>query len=91
MSSRALRRHHRDRIWNKRRHYYGGAVDEYSWKETDPRKRMVISTPKMCAKPCCSRKKQRAWGDIPYRERQADSVEKQELQDWEEVRSVAAQ
>lgn len=79
MSSRALRRHHRDRIWNKRRYYYGGAADEYSWRATDPRKRMVINTPKMCST-CCSRNyERRMFGVVTRKEKLAELSEQEQL------------
>jgi len=84
MSARAIRRHHRDRIWAKRKYYYGGATDTHCWKASDPRKRMVVSTPKLCDRPCCSKKKQRAWGDVPHRERLALFVAEQQLTEWKD-------
>jgi len=85
MKSRALRRHHRERLWNKRRHYFGGAAEEYGWNATDPRKRMVINTPKLCARMCCSKKKGRAvFGERSQQERRALSVAEEKLRSWQE-------
>lgn len=82
MKSRALRRHHRKRIWRKRRHYYGGATGPYAWLAGRPRKRMLINTPKLCNGICCSRKKQRAVGELSHQERRALSVADEQLQSW---------
>ena len=82
MSSRALRRHHRNRIWQKRRHYYGGATGPYAWLAGSPRKRMLINTPKLCDSICCSHKKQRAAGELSYQERRALSVADEQLNSW---------
>ena len=76
MSSRALRRHHRQRLWKKRGRYY------WWWTEELGRKRMVIDTPKMCGRYCCSRKKQRANGEISRQERLALSNADEQLDSY---------
>jgi len=78
MSSRALRRHHRQRIWQKRRHYY-------SWGANSDRKRMLINTPKLCNCVQCSRKKWRKlWGELPIQERRALLATDAQLVEWKE-------
>lgn len=84
MRSRALRRHHRDRIWRKRRHYYGGANSEHCWRETDPRKRMVINTPALCSTCCSKNYERRLFGVVTRKEKLAAVSEQEQLLAWKE-------
>lgn len=84
MSKRAIRRHHRQRIWQKRRRYYGGEFDpEAGWMASAPRKRMVINTAKLCSGPCCSHN----WGrrHMSLVTRQEQLAELEELEERQEL------
>jgi hypothetical protein len=76
MSKRAIRRHHRQRIWQKRCHYYG--YDPNGWFPRPERKRMVINTAKLCSGPCCSQNWGRRHMGIVTRQEQLAELEEQE-------------
>jgi hypothetical protein len=79
MSKRAIRRHHRQRIWQKRRRYYGGEFDpEEGWVASAPRKRMVINTAKLCSCAGCSQNWGRRHMSLVTRQEQLAELEEQE-------------
>ena len=81
--SRSVRRHHRERLWKKRRRYYGGEQDiEEGWMASSPRKRMVINTPALCST-CCSRNyERRMFGKVTRKEELAELSEQEQLEDF---------
>jgi hypothetical protein len=83
MSSRAIRRHHRQRIWKKRSRYYGGEFDpEEGWMASSPRKRMLISTAKLCSCMGCSCNWERRYmGHVTRQEKLAEMAEVEEREE----------
>lgn len=84
MRSRAERRHHRDRLWNKRRRYYGGDFDpegEYAWKASSPLKKMLINTPTLCSTCCSGNFERRMFGKVTRKEELAELSTEEQLQE----------
>jgi len=76
MSKRAIRRHHRQRLFRKRLEYYGG------WLKESPRARMMINTAKLCS--CCGCScnwERRHMGHVTRQERLAELQEQEERQE----------
>jgi len=79
---RATRRHHRDRLWKKRRRYYGSDADlEEGWKASSPKKRMVITTPALCSTCCSGNYERRYFGKVTRQEELIALSEEEQLED----------
>lgn len=77
---RAIRRHHRERIWKKRRRYYGGEFDaEAGWPASRPKKRIVINTPALCSTCCSGNFERRMFGRVTRKEKLAELSEQEQL------------
>ena len=74
--TRAWRRHQRERIRNRRRHY---ATVAWAWDEGDLRRVGILSeTPRPCSGPCCRREWDR---DMPPQAARAREAERQARQE----------
>ncbi len=87
---RAQRRHHRERIWKKRRRYYGGDFDvQEGWMADDPRKRMVINTPALCSTCCSKNFERRMFGRVTRKEKLAEISQQEQLVEYRQDKRVA--
>lgn len=82
--SRALRRHHRQRLWRKRRRYYGCEFDlEAGWPASSLSKRVIINTPTLCSTCCSGNYMRRFFGRVTRKEELAELTEKEQLKELE--------
>jgi hypothetical protein len=73
----AFRRHHRWRLYRRRKDYYNG------WGSDSPRVRgLVYNTPKPCSCPGCSRNwERRNMGHVTRQEKKAEMQMQEEIRD----------
>jgi len=73
MSKRALRRHHRRRLFQKRRRYWSSLSDH-------PRMlRVIAKTPQRCSCVMCSGSAGRKHGEVTLQERAAEMDEEEQI------------
>jgi len=83
---RATRRQHRERLWKKRRRYYGCEFDlEAGWPASNPKKRVVINTPTLCSTCCSGNYERRYWGKVTRQEELIAVSEEEQLEDLNSV------
>lgn len=79
MSQRALRRHHRIRLLNKRKYYYRGAMIEDGFNSNNIAR--VINTPKSCSCWMCGNPR-KYHKELTVKEQKWIEIEKQEYKDY---------
>jgi hypothetical protein len=81
-TSRAIRIHHRKRLWKKRKKYYGGERGPYAWDAKNPKKRVVINTPKLCSTCCSKNYERRYYGRVTRKEQLFELSAQEQLEEY---------
>lgn len=82
---RAIRRHHRERLWSNRKRYYGCECDlEAGWPASNPKKRMLINTPTLCSTCCSGNYARRHFGKVTRKEHLSELDQQEQLEELEE-------